>query len=108
MRKLMVAAVAALSVAAGSAPTAQAAETVAATGPCATQQALFEKYNIQIDMYAPAASWLYNTVCGITDQQVRPAPCAGVRFLMDKYGIELGMHFPLLEDTASAVCGVTG
>ena len=107
MRKLMITAVVAAGLIGASAPSAQAAETVAITGPCATQQALFEKYNIQIDMYAPAASWLYGTICGITDHQTTPAPCAGVRFLMDKYGIELAMHFPLLEDTLGAVCSVT-
>jgi hypothetical protein len=108
VKKLVVAAVVAAGLIGASAPSAPAAEPVAITGPCATQQALFEKYNIQIDMYAPAASWLYGTICGVTDDQTAPAPCAGAWFLMEKYGIELGMHSEELSFVLRTVCGVTG
>ena len=35
-------------------------------GPCATQRALFEKYNIQIDMKAPLVADAYNEGCSHT------------------------------------------
>jgi hypothetical protein len=40
------------------APGAQAAE-----GPCAQQRALFEKYNIQLDMHAPLVEGAYGELC---------------------------------------------
>jgi hypothetical protein len=61
MKKIGIAAVAAVALMAGGAQSANAA-----VGPCATQQALFDKYNIQIDMYAPEVSWAYGTVCRTT------------------------------------------
>jgi hypothetical protein len=45
------------------AATAAAPPTLA---PCETQRELFDKYNIQIDMYAPAVSWAYTTACSVT------------------------------------------
>ena len=63
MKKLGIAVLATASIVGASAQSASAAEI---DGPCATQQALFEKYNIQIDMYSPEVSWAYNTVCGVT------------------------------------------
>ena len=65
MKKLGIAVLAAASIAGA---TAQSASATAAQidGPCATQQALFEKHNIQLDMYAPEVSWAYNTACGVT------------------------------------------
>jgi hypothetical protein len=35
-------------------------------GPCETQRALFEKYNIQIDMKAPLVADAYNAGCSQT------------------------------------------
>jgi hypothetical protein len=61
MCKLAVAALAAASLVGATAPSASAAD-----GPCATQRALFEKYNIQTDMDAPAVAWAYNTACAHT------------------------------------------
>jgi hypothetical protein len=45
------------------AASAQASEN---TGPCATQQALFEKHNIEFNMNAPLVAYAYNTACGVT------------------------------------------
>jgi hypothetical protein len=61
-KKFAIAAVAAMAVTVG-APVATAG---AAYGPCYTQQSLFEKYNIQTDMDAPAVAYAYNTVCSVT------------------------------------------
>jgi hypothetical protein len=66
MRKIGLALTAAVVLAAAGPSTASAAEPVTITGPCAVQQALFGKYGIQIDMYAPAVSYAYGTVCGVT------------------------------------------
>lgn len=43
--------------------TAAAPPTLA---PCETERELFDKYNIQIDMYAPAVSRAYTTACSVT------------------------------------------
>lgn len=43
-----------------------AAEAQAYQGPCETQRALFEKYNIQIDMNAPLVADVYNAGCSRT------------------------------------------
>ena len=64
LKKLGIAVLAAASIAGASAQSASAAVYV--PGPCERQQELFEKYNIQIDMYSPEISWAYNTVCGVT------------------------------------------
>ena len=64
MKKLGIAVLAAASIVGASAQSASAAS--APEGPCATQQGLFETYNIQTDMNAPAVAWAYNTVCGVT------------------------------------------
>jgi hypothetical protein len=66
MKKLGIAALAAASLVGAGAQSAQAAEPVVITGPCAIQQNLFDKYNIQIDMYAPLVSYAYGTVCHVT------------------------------------------
>ena len=63
MKKVGIALLAAASIVGFSAQSAQAAEI---TGPCAKQQELFEKYNIQIDMYFPLFSDTYNAVGRVT------------------------------------------
>lgn len=63
MKKLAMAVLVAASVAATGAQSASAAE---APGPCEQQRALFEKYDIQLNMDAPAVAWAYNTACGVT------------------------------------------
>ncbi len=63
MKKLGMAVLAAASIVGASAQSASAAQI---DGPCAKQQELFEKYNIQTDMDAPAVAWAYNTACGVT------------------------------------------
>ena len=64
MRKLGIAALLAASVVGASAQSAAAAPDI--DGPCETQQALFDKYGIGLNMYAPEVSWAYNTACGVT------------------------------------------
>jgi hypothetical protein len=64
MKKLGIAVLAAASIVGATAQSASAASAPA--GPCETQRALFEKYNIQIDMYSPEISCAYNTACGVT------------------------------------------
>ena len=64
MKKLGIAALVAASLVGASAQSASASEPIG--GPCATQRDLFDKYNIQIDMYAPAVSWAYTQVCNVT------------------------------------------
>jgi hypothetical protein len=64
MKKLGIAVLAAASIVGATASSANAAEVY--TGPCDVQRSLFETYNIQIDMDAPAVSWAYGTVCGVT------------------------------------------
>ena len=64
MKRLGIAVLVAASFAGASAQSASAAVEV--KGPCETQRELFEKYNIQIDMYSPEISWAYNTACGVT------------------------------------------
>jgi hypothetical protein len=64
MKKLGIAVLAAASIAGAGAQSASAAEVY--DGPCDAQRSLFEKYNIQIDMYAPLVSHTYGTVCGVT------------------------------------------
>ena len=64
MKKLGIAALVAASIVGATAQSASAAAQI--EGPCTTQRALFEKYNIQIDMYSPEISWAYTTVCGVT------------------------------------------
>ena len=64
MKKLGIAVLVAASIVGASAQSASAAAQI--DGPCAKQQELFEKYNIQIDMDAPEVSWAYNTACGVT------------------------------------------
>jgi hypothetical protein len=60
MRRVLLALVVA-GVAAIPANSAQAYE-----GPCAQQRALFEKYNIQLDMNAPLVGAVYNAACSAT------------------------------------------
>jgi hypothetical protein len=43
-----------------------AASAQAYQGACETQRALFEKYNIQIDMNAPLVAYVYNEACSHT------------------------------------------
>ena len=64
MKKLGIAVLAAASIAGASAQGASAAAEI--NGPCETQRGLFEKYNIELHMYAPEVSWAYNTACGVT------------------------------------------
>ena len=65
MKKLGIAVLAAASVAGA---TAQSAQATAADvdAPCATQQALFDKYGIGLNMDAPLVGYVYGTVCGVT------------------------------------------
>jgi hypothetical protein len=60
MRRVLLA-LAVVGVAAIPATSAQAYQ-----GPCETQRALFEKYNIQIDMKAPLVAYVYNEGCSTT------------------------------------------
>jgi hypothetical protein len=62
MKKVVLAGLTAMSIVA----VAPAATAGAATGPCASQRALFEKYNIQTDMDAPLVGYAYNEVCAVT------------------------------------------
>lgn len=61
MRRFALAALAAAGLLAAGAPGA-----VAADGPCAQQRALFEKHNIQVDMYAPLVGVAYGEICSRT------------------------------------------
>ena len=63
MKKFGIAVLAAASLAGAGAQSASAADV---PGPCERQRELFEKYNIQTDMDAPAVAYAYNTACGVT------------------------------------------
>ena len=43
-----------------------AASAQAYEGPCAKQRALFEKYNIEFNMHAPAVEYAYGETCSRT------------------------------------------
>lgn len=63
MKKIAVAACAAVALVSALAPAgAQAGEPA----PCSTQQALFDKYGIGLNMDAPLVGYAYGTVCAIT------------------------------------------
>jgi hypothetical protein len=64
MKKVGIAAFAAVCLLGANAPGANAAQVY--TGPCAIQQNLFQKENIQIDMYSPIVSGAYGAVCRVT------------------------------------------
>src|SRR3954453_20014640 len=55
-----------LALAGGGAAAIPASSAQAYQGPCETQRALFEKYNIQIDMNAPLVGYAYNEGCSHT------------------------------------------
>lgn len=61
MKKIAIAAVAAMSLAGATAPSAEAYE-----GPCAKQQKLFDKYNVEIRIDSPVLSYAYNEACDVT------------------------------------------
>jgi hypothetical protein len=63
MKKLGIAVLVAASIVGGSAQSAAAADV---PGPCERQRELFEKYNIQVDLYSPELSYAYTTACGVT------------------------------------------
>ena len=63
MRKFAVAAAAAVALMSSAAPAGATAGEVA---PCATQQALFDKYGIGLNMDAPLVGYVYGTVCSVT------------------------------------------
>ena len=63
MKKLGIAVLAAASVVGA---TAQSANAASSDGPCATQRALFEKYDIELNMNAPLVGYAYNTACDVT------------------------------------------
>lgn len=62
MKKIAIAAAAAVSLVGATAQPANAG----VPGPCERQQALFEKYNIETDMDAPLVADAYNTACDRT------------------------------------------
>ena len=62
MKKVVLAGLAAMSIVA----VAPVATAGAATGPCESQRALFEKYNIELNMNAPAVAYAYNEACAVT------------------------------------------
>jgi hypothetical protein len=63
MQKLGIAVLIAASFAGTVAPSASAAGV---GGPCTTQQALFDKYGIGLNMDAPVVGFAYGTACGVT------------------------------------------
>ena len=63
MRKVGITLAAALALAAAGSGTASASTI---TGPCTTQQNLFDKYNIQFGMHQEEAEQTYSFVCSKT------------------------------------------
>ena len=62
MKKLALAALLAAGIAGASAQTAAAGTA----GPCASVQALFDKYGIGLGMHQPEVEYVYGQVCQIT------------------------------------------
>ena len=66
MRKVGITLAAALALTAVGATGAQAEDWSAYTGPCATQQSLFEKYNIEFNMHQEQVEQAYSFTCSKT------------------------------------------
>ena len=63
MKKFGIVAVLAVGVAGALAPAAGATQPA---GPCATQQALFDKYGIGLNMHQAEVEYVYGQACQIT------------------------------------------